>query len=78
MRYIQTGVLTINEVRRDLNRGPVQWGNKPPLSTPVGSSMLGDVNEARTLTAATGQSEQRMATKAAFEAVRKARRRRDG
>lgn len=79
MRYIQTGALTINEVRRDLNRPPVRWGNQPPLSTPVGSAgMMGDINEARTLTAATGQSAQREATKMVRNAIRREKRRRDG
>ena len=50
LRYVQSGTMTINEVRKELNLPPVHWGDEPPLTSPVGASMMrGDVNEARTL-----------------------------
>jgi HK97 family phage portal protein len=50
MRYVQTGFKTINELRRDQNLPPLHWGDSPPLTTPIGASMMnGDMNEARTL-----------------------------
>tara|TARA_Y100000034_G_scaffold133985_1_gene201168 strand:+ start:751 stop:2400 length:1650 start_codon:yes stop_codon:yes gene_type:complete len=50
LRYVQSGIHTINEVRKEQNRPPVEWGDAPPLTTPVGASLMrGDVNENRTL-----------------------------
>jgi len=36
--YVNTGVLTVNEVRADMNREPVDWGDEPPSG---GGSLAG-------------------------------------
>lgn len=40
--YITTGTLTVNEVRTDLNREPVPWGDEPPAAPSPFGAMLGD------------------------------------
>lgn len=48
MRLLQMGVLTINEVRAEMNRPPVDWGYKPAPMTIVGAAQTRlDNNEVR-------------------------------
>ena len=43
--HIQFGVLTINEVRRNLGLPPVPWGDRPPSSSPKQESGAKDIDE---------------------------------
>ena len=49
VRYVSTGIMTPNDVRRELDLPPVSWGDRPPPNAAYGLAVSrGDVNEMRT------------------------------
>ena len=42
VNYVKAGILTVNEVRRELNKPDVEWGNEPPSPQPAFGALAGE------------------------------------